>query len=266
MDSLIKSGRYIFAVSMIFFGSQHFLYAIAKRGPIASAPWVVGNVFWAWLVGSILILAGVSIAVGRKIVMPAAFLASTLLVYALVLYGPRLVANIHNPQPWTSVTELLAMSGAAFILSGSQRDSRFSASVTHRFIIAGRVLFGIQLAIWGIQHLMYANFVATLVPAWLPWRLFWGLFVGFAFIAADVSFVTSLLTRLAATLLGTLFFVIVATVHIQRVAAEPGSGSQWTSIFVAITMCGAGLMVAQACPSRGHIVSRAIGREPIQAA
>jgi len=38
----------------------------------------------------------------------------------------------------------------------------------------GCVLFGGSIAIFGMQHLLYRGFLATLIPSWIPWPLFLG--------------------------------------------------------------------------------------------
>jgi hypothetical protein len=41
-----------------------------------------------------------------------------------------------------------------------------------------------------------------------------------------------------------MFFLWVIIVHATRCAADPNNGNQWTSLFVALAMCGGGLVVA----------------------
>ena len=67
---------------------------------------------------------------------------------------------------------------------------------------SARILFAIPWIVFGIQHYMYADFVATLVPAYMPARIFWAYLTGTAMIAAGISFVIGVKVRLAATLLG----------------------------------------------------------------
>ena len=43
---------------------------------------------------------------------------------------------------------------------------------------SGKYLFSIAFIIFGAQHFIYADFVATLVPRWMSWHLFWAYFVG----------------------------------------------------------------------------------------
>ena len=115
-----------------------------------------------------------------------------------------------------------------------------------RIISPGRIFIAISLVVFGIQHFLYANFVATLVPAWMPGRLFWAYFVGVAFVGAAIGTVVPKMTRPAGILLGILFFLFVVTLHIPRIAAHSRDGNEWTSGFVALAMCGGAWILASA--------------------
>jgi len=106
----------------------------------------------------------------------------------------------------------------------------------------------ISLVVFGIQHFLYANFVATLVPAWMPARLFWTYLVGIGFVAAAIGAVVQTLTRPAGTLLGVMFFLFVAMLHIPRIVTHARDGNEWTSGFVALAMCGGAWILASAAP------------------
>jgi sorbitol-specific phosphotransferase system component IIBC len=101
-----------------------------------------------------------------------------------------------------------------------------------------------------MQHLMYAKFVATLVPAWIPGQLFWAYFVGVAFFAAGLSIIARKLAPLAATLLGLMFLLWVILLHLPRVVASPHDGKEWTSAFVALAMSGSAFALAGALARR----------------
>ncbi len=42
-----------------------------------------------------------------------------MLLQVLFFYLPRLVTHVHDPRPWTSGFEILAMSGASFVLAAN---------------------------------------------------------------------------------------------------------------------------------------------------
>jgi uncharacterized membrane protein len=117
------------------------------------------------------------------------------------------------------------MCGASLVIAGS-------------LVGLGRLFFASLLVVVGIQHFLYARFIATLVPAWIPGHLFWAYFVGAAFFAAAISIISRRYTNLATTLLGLMFFLWVISFHLPRVAKAPHNGNEWTSMIVALAMCG----------------------------
>jgi uncharacterized membrane protein len=107
-----------------------------------------------------------------------------------------------------------------------------------KFLSVGRIFVAISLVVFGIQHFLYAHFVATLVPAWMPARLFWAYFVGVAFLAAAAGMLFKKTEQPAATLLGVMFLLFVLMLHIPRIVTHSSNGNEWTSGFVALAMCG----------------------------
>ena len=96
----------------------------------------------------------------------------------------------------------------------------------------------------GVQHLIYAHFVATLVPGWIPGHLFWAYFVGVAFFAAALAIASGVQRRLAGMLLGAMFFLWVLIVHLPRIIGAVHNGNEWTSGLLALAMSGGALIVA----------------------
>jgi uncharacterized membrane protein len=229
MENLSRLGRFLFALAMAGFGIQYLAHAF-MAGPVPGPPWIPDGPLWAFFTAVLLIVAAACIATGKRARWAAMLLALILLLRALSVYAPRLAAHPHDPGPWTSGFEILAMSGAALVLAGTA-------------VGLGRFLFASLLVVVGVQHFLYARFVATLVPAWIPWHLFWAYFVGVAFFAAAVSIVARKYLGLGAGLLGLMFFLWVILVHSPRVIVSLHDGKEWTSAFVALAMCGGAWVV-----------------------
>ncbi|MGA8308848.1 MAG: DoxX family membrane protein [Terriglobales bacterium] len=230
MKDLSRAGRILYAIAMAEFGIQYVLHGF-MRGPALGPPFSPARPFWGYFTAVVLIIAAVGIATGKQTRCVAILLAITLLLRTLVVYAPRIVAHPHDPGPWTSGFEILAMCCAALVISGLA-------------IGPTRWLFAISLAVFGTQHFLYAKFVATLVPSWIPGHLFWAYFVGVAFVAAALAIAIGKSARLAATLLGLMFFLWVISLHLPRVAAAVHNGDEWTSAFVALAMCGGSWVLA----------------------
>lgn len=230
---MIKLGRAFFAIAMAAFGIQFLIHGLFSLGPGSGPPWTPAHPFWAYFTAMVCLAAAVCFVASIQVRCAAIVLAVTILMRALLFYAPKLAANPHDPGPWTSGFELLAMCGAALVLAGTQTTIKL-----------GRLLFAIALVVFGVQHFLYARFVATLVPSWIPGHLFWAIFVGVAFVAAALSIASQIKGRLAATWLGIMFLLWVLVLHLPRVAASPHNGNEWTSAFVALAMSGGAFLLA----------------------
>jgi hypothetical protein len=250
MDGLLRAGRIIFAIAMMLFGVQFLIFATSMAGPLPGSPWARGGLSLAWFCCAGFIVCGVSIAMGMMARWAAMLLGASVLLFALIRWVPDLVAHLHNPEPWTSVFELLAISGGAFVLAASlsSPDGAWSWLAT-----VGRYMVAVSLVIFAAQHFMYAGFVATLVPGWIPRHLFWAYFTGGAFVAAALSLVAGKMVRLSTGLLGLMFLLWVVVLHTARVAASPRNGDEVTSLLVALAMGGVSFILAGAWENNGRV-------------
>jgi uncharacterized membrane protein len=98
-----------------------------------------------------------------------------------------------------------------------------------RVIPVGRLFLAFPMAVFGVEHLIYADFCATLVPSWIPGHLFWTYFTGIALIAAALSITVKVQARLASTLLGIMIFLFVLLVSVPKVFSTPGDRFVWSA-------------------------------------
>lgn len=243
VDGMSRFGRIVFGVAMVLFG---LLYLFYSRGimPAPGPPWTAETGVWAWLIGVGFVVAGVCIVVKRWARAATVLLASAFLLRVLFTFVPRVIEHVRDPGPWTSGAEVMALGAAALVLA---RELELSNSMSwESLMLAGRFLFAAALVVFGIQHFLYAKFIATLITGWIPGHLFWAYFVGVAFIAAALSLATKIQGRLAATLLGLMFLLWVIVLHIPRVVASPHNGNEWTSAMIALVMSGGSFVLAGA--------------------
>jgi uncharacterized membrane protein len=253
MDGLLKVGRLFFAIALVFFGVEYFIYVGGLKGPIPGPPWIPGSHAMALLAGAGLIAVAVCIATGKMTRVAATLLGVVLLLKVLFLHLPGLLAQLHNPGPWTSSFELLALMGGAFMLAWIATPDGLSFEPSNRILsqlaFFGRIVFALALVVFAVQHFLYARFIATLIPAWIPARLFFAYFVGVAFLAAALAIITKQMARTASVLLGTMFFIWVILLHLPRVAAHPRNGDEVTSLLVALAMSGVSFILAESFAS-----------------
>jgi uncharacterized membrane protein len=250
MNSLDKAGRALFGTSFAVFGLQYFIYGRFVGGLLPGPPWTPGAPVTAYLLGAVLIAAGASIAANINARLAATLLGILLFVCVLLMFIATPSAILHHATERTRALEPLALGGVAWTSAGSlpPEPSNFPAwdAATDKFTKAGRFIFGLPVIVFGIQHFMLGDTIAMLVPSWIPWHLFWAYFFGAAFIAAGVAIVIKVQARLGATLLGVMFLLWVVVLHLPLVVSQPRNGNKWSSLFVAIAMCGSCFIVAAA--------------------
>jgi hypothetical protein len=122
LGKVAVSGPYLFAVSLIVFGSIHFLIArfIASLIPA----WIPGSLFWTYLTGTALVASGISIAI-QKLDQWAGFLLGVMfLLWVLLLHSQRVSADPHNADEWSSAFIALGMCGGSWIVASHARRRR----------------------------------------------------------------------------------------------------------------------------------------------
>lgn len=246
MEKFLHFGRFLFAIAMAAFGTEYCIHALSISAHTPGPPWVPGHRLFALFFAAVLILAAICIASNIEARAAATLLGVLIFILALVTDLPKLLAHPRNPNPWTSGFELLALCGAAWVLAGAtasdqnQRRHNPLAGIT----LPGRILFAASLIVFGVQHFMYAHFVATIITPWIPEHLFWAYFTGACFVAAAVSILANQFAPLATALLGLMFLLWVIVLHLPRVLAALHNANEWTSLFVALAMSGGAFVLA----------------------
>ncbi len=118
---LVTLGRLFVALPAIFFSVEHFLHADfvpgVPLGKIVPA-WIPLRLFWAYLMGAVLLAAGVCLLVNKKARLAASYLGVMIFLVVLFVYLPMLAAipgDIGNGLNYFADT--LMFSGAAFLLA-----------------------------------------------------------------------------------------------------------------------------------------------------
>jgi len=188
-------------------------------------------------------------------------MAVVFLLFAVVLHIPFNISNdLISPGAWTNALKILAFSGGALIIADSfdndesERPSRFN-EVLGKLIPAGRFFFATMLIVFGIDHFLYAEFVATLVPEWIGGNMFWTYFAAVALIGSGVSLITKINISLVSLLMGIMIFIWFLVLHIPRaitLPAEADNGNEITSVFQALAFSGVGFVLTYLYSNRNR--------------
>jgi uncharacterized membrane protein len=248
MPEFFKTGRYLLALAIIGFGLTQFVAGHFMTGFFPVSETISSRAFFLYFTSALFVFAGLAICFDKTAKHGALIAATVFLAGFVFIHLLRLLKDPQNAGYWTTFAEMLAYCGGAYILlsklSGyTEEKPRQPNTVSRRFV--GFLLFALSLVIFGIQHFMYAGYIATLIPAWIPFPVFWAYFVGLAFLAGAISILTKIKTQLACLLLGFMFLFWVIFLHTFRVAANVQKETEWTSLFVALGFAGIFFMIAE---------------------
>ncbi len=248
MKTLLDFGRVCFAIPIAAFGVQYFIYGHLEGGLPVVPPWVPGGSVLAYVASTILLALSVGLLIKKYGRLSAVFLGAFLFFCVLFLHSLHLHDVIHRGNDRTRAVEPLALAAAAWVLAGAipAAASSFRGRENLIAILAkiGRCVFVFALIVFGIQHFMYAEFIATLITSWIPGKLFWTYFTGVGMIAVPLAIIIGIYARFACLMLAAMFFLWVLVLHAPLVAAHPNNGNQWSSLFVALAMGAASLILA----------------------
>ena len=113
----LMPGRLFFAIAMIIFGIQHFLYVRYLSTLVPH--YLPGHHLWIIGTGLALIAAGLSIAPTIEDKYAAYGLFVLFFGWLVLLHVPRILHALHNGDEWSSGFVVLAFSGTSLLLAAS---------------------------------------------------------------------------------------------------------------------------------------------------
>ena len=261
MDGILRQGRILFAIGMLALGMEHIVcawFGVVNKAVFPGEtvfsviPWVPAYPWLAYSIGLALIVAGLLIVLEVRPRLVATLLGILFLAFVVLLEARRL---LHFGQR-TGFFETLALCASALTLAATfpseSSQSRSSNRILDLLIASGRYLFAFSAIIFGIDHLIFLRFVASLVPWWIPWHLFWAYFTAFAFIAAGLSIGTRWLASWAGFrwercfCCGSSFCIcrVRSACRQPQAPDAPRNPDEWSSAFIALAMAGGSWIMA----------------------
>ena len=247
---LLPVGRSFYAFGLASIGLMHFYFRDFPGVILPAFPaWLPLRLLCVYVVGAALTASGIAILFdlkGRKV---AAWTGVALLVFVLIAHIPNQLSGAYRAVlgAWTNTIKELALAGGAWIaaLSLSKGGSELPAWL-EKLLPFGRYFFAFLLIVFGIDHFLYAKFVAPLVPSWAGAQMFWTYFAGVALIAGGLGITVRRVAPLASLLVGAMIFLWVPMLHIPRAIADPYTsvGNEWASVFEATAFSGVAFMLA----------------------
>jgi uncharacterized membrane protein len=113
-----------------------------------------------------------------------------------------------------------------------------------KIVALSNLSLAVPLAVFGALHVAAVNFVAPLVPKYMPWRLFWAYFVGFALLAASLSIATKIQVCWSGLLFGIMMFMFATLMDFRAAFANPRDRFMWTLALREMAFGGGGWILA----------------------
>ncbi len=112
-------------------------------------------------------------------------------------------------------------------------------------IKAGRILFGLPMLVFGMNHFMMIEGMKAMVPGWLPFPAFWVVITGILLVAAGIFIIGELKGAFALSIALAVFLgLTLLTVHIPGVMDEATRQASMPNLLKDISLMGAALSYA----------------------
>ncbi len=254
---LLKTIPVLFGLAIFILGFQHIYYRVLNPALFPVPGKFPGLIILVYVSGIILMLCGIA-AIIEKWRSPAfLFIGLVFLLSFLLVHLPILLANIKNAVEWTAAFETFAILSGAFLFALNSENNSTPATYKMYDIMEriSKLMFAISLVVFGIQHFQFGNFVATLIPGWIPFHLFWAYFVGGAFVASAISLIINVKQKLAMALLGIMFTLWVIILHAPRVYNHLNDRDELSSLLICLLMACISFLLMATHKDHFHVSS-----------
>ncbi len=229
-------GHRLFALGWMGLGLTHLIVGdfVAGRAPGWPTGWP-GQLAVAYLTGAAFIVAGAAIFAGRRARETALVTGGLIAVWALARHFPILAGSDFLTPAWTQAGKAFVFTAGALAVAGSvqlEGEGSGSHAMSPTQALLSRIGFPFALLaaagfhiMTGIQHFIYAPFVASLIPGWFPGdALFWTWAAGVALIAGGAGLLIPWTRSWAGILTGSMLLSWFFIVHVNQEITGAGDG------------------------------------------
>lgn len=119
-DNGLRVARSLYGLSLIFFGSAHF---IDLEDTLSLIPnWLPGHLFWAHFTGCAFVAAGIAILVGLCARLAATLSALQIAGFLFLVWIPIVAAGSKVPFQWSETILSATLLAGAWMIADSYRD------------------------------------------------------------------------------------------------------------------------------------------------
>jgi uncharacterized membrane protein YphA (DoxX/SURF4 family) len=171
----------------------------------------------------------------------AALQAAVLILgWSLCLHWPKALAGAPLGGDWTNALKAVVLATGLVAVAARAPGPPNALLAALRHIAPHACAPFFLLA--GIQHILFVQFVETLVPPFIPFARFWSYFAAAALLAGGFGLLAPPVRRLAASLTGWMVFSWVFLVHVPLIFRV--GPLEWQGVFEALGISGVCLLLA----------------------
>jgi uncharacterized membrane protein len=203
-----------------------------------AVPKAIPRMPFAYVSGALLLAGGVLI-LARREWLGALLLASFYGLWVLAFHlPPTIMKAIGSIGAWNAPAESAFLTAGGLALLAAH-----SCLQQERLALAARLLAGASAVVFGLAHFNYADFTATMVPGWIPFKIFWAWATGAGHLLAGLALLSGIRAHLAATCEAAMMGSFVVLLHLPRVIAAPDQHVEWIMLGMSTGLTGAALLV-----------------------
>jgi uncharacterized membrane protein len=246
MPTAERLGPLFVALALLGFGLENVVfghYVVARAAPWPADP--LQQHLIAYVTGALFLACGGAILAGRWTREAALEAAVLILGWSLCLHWPKAIGGPAFSGDWTNALKAVVLA-AGGVLVGARAAGSPNRLLSGLARIAPHACAPFFL-LAGIQHILFVQFVETLVPPFIPFGRFWTYAAAAALLAAGFGLLAPPVRRLAAILTGWMVFSWVFLVHVPLVVRL--GPLEWQGVFEALGISGVCFLLADTDPS-----------------
>ena len=175
LDKLLVLARPFYAAPLAAFGAEHLSgpQLIVRVVP----PWMPARELWVYFVGVALVVAALSIVLGKHARWAGALLGIMFFLFVVLMHLPN-AAKLGTRIMWAITLRDLAFGGGGLALAATEFRT---SGVQHAgwLAIVARFFIAVPAGVFGVEHFLHPECVpgvplAKVTPAWIPFPTFWG--------------------------------------------------------------------------------------------
>lgn len=258
MNTWTNMGRIFFAIGIVGMGTLHFFYPGIRPLIVPDLTKIHSDLsFIGYLVGMLLIGAGLLIAIGRKFNNISLFMGILFLLLFLFGHMPKFLSGGSFNNYWVNVNKILALSGGFLVIStiNSPKQENKIMEVLSRIGPLGKYFFAMMLYNFGVGHFNNLEGISNIVPKYIPFPQFWTFLGGVALMGSAISIFSKYKVRPILMLLGLNLFIWLLMLHVYYNILYPNwqEGENFTGSFTCLCFCGTALIISQTTSSSEKI-------------